>query len=180
MRLLLDGPCSSDVLNAQEDGTGTALFWASVRGYSELVELLLALGAHVGATTRWGATSLHGASDNGHVTVVRKLLHWGADVNAQTQGKDTPCHLAAYRGHTELVGELLAAGANPWLKNCRSLDVVDEAKVNKQTAVHLFLRRFMADQLSVEESTSRQTVYESRPSRTSKLNTSSSTRQNCF
>jgi len=71
MRLLLDGPCSSDVLNAQEDGTGTALFWASVRGYSELVELLLALGAHVGATTRWGATSLHGASDNGHVTVVR-------------------------------------------------------------------------------------------------------------
>ena len=71
MRLLLDGPCSSDTLNAQEDGAGTALFWASVRGYSELVELLLVLGAHVGTTTRWGATSLHGAADNGHVTVVR-------------------------------------------------------------------------------------------------------------
>lgn len=70
-RLLLDGTRTPDTLNAQEDGDGPALFWASVRGYSELVELLLSLGARVTTTTRWGATPLHGASDNGHVIAVR-------------------------------------------------------------------------------------------------------------
>ena len=70
-RLLLDGPRTPDTLNSQEDGTGTALFWAAIRGYSEMAELLLILGARVSTTTRWGATPLHGAADNGHVTVVR-------------------------------------------------------------------------------------------------------------
>ena len=64
-------------------------------------------------------------------------------MNAQTQSKDTPCHLAAYRGYTELVGELLNGGANPWLKNCRCLNVIEEAEVNKQTAVQLFVRRYV-------------------------------------
>ena len=74
----------------------------------------------------------------------RNLLHWGADANAQTEQKDTACHLAAYRGHTELVRELLVGGTNVWLKNYRGLDVMGEAEANKQTAVHLFLRRYVS------------------------------------
>lgn len=50
---------------------GTALFWASCRGFLEILQLLLIQGASLSAKTAWGATPMHAACDNNQPDIVR-------------------------------------------------------------------------------------------------------------
>jgi ankyrin repeat protein len=68
-----------------------------------LVELLLAEGADIGATTSKGNSALHLAAYLGHPDVVRVLLAHGADRQARNADGATPAVLAAQFGKTEVV-----------------------------------------------------------------------------
>lgn len=130
--LLLTRSWTPTELDSQDEGDGTALFWAACRGYVFLVELLLTFGATVRATSQaTDATALHVAADNNRLEIVRLLLKWGANIHARNNYKDSPCHLAAYRGHADIVWTLLNAGSDPWLRNARGFTVMEEAKAGK-------------------------------------------------
>ena len=104
----------ADPSQAQGDGM-TALHTAALEGHGDVVDVLLAAGAEVGATTRIGAyTPLHLASQAGHGAVVRSLLERGADANLSTTNSGaTPLHLAArVVAGEDAVAALLEHGAD--------------------------------------------------------------------
>ena len=99
---------------AARDAKGwTALMHATRkdRGYSAIIELLIASGAEVDAAHKRGGTALSSACYNGHVRAVELLLDAGADVNVKDQAGWTPLICASLNGHTPVVKLLLAAGA---------------------------------------------------------------------
>lgn len=61
------------------DGS-SALFYASLKGKVEIVELLIAHGAEVNRRNGEGQTALHWSSQNRHIEVARVLLVHGADL----------------------------------------------------------------------------------------------------
>ena len=98
-------------VNAQSENNGyTPLIWASSRGHTETVRLLLEAGADVNLTANDGQTALMRAADYGHAEVVELLLKSGADVNAQNENGITAMKLATLKGHTQIILLLQTAG----------------------------------------------------------------------
>ena len=93
----------------------TPLFTACYDGYTEIVELLLAVDEvnMNKATTESGVTPLYIACNNGHEGVVKMLLQQAAvNVNtARTDDGATPLYTACYDGFTEIIKLLLAHSA---------------------------------------------------------------------
>lgn len=88
----------------------TALHYASRKGFSDIVKLLLMYRASMTITTSWGSTALHLACAAGHLAVVVALLE--ADLspesvrslmNTKNAGGLTPLVCALTNGHFELV-----------------------------------------------------------------------------
>jgi len=75
-------------------------------------QALVARGANVNATNRYGVTPLALACTNGSRPMVELLLGAGADANAELRGGETPLMTAARTGRVEVVRALLARGAN--------------------------------------------------------------------
>lgn len=96
-------PCNS---NFDE----TPLMIASYKGFLSTIELLLAAGADVNATTNNGSTALIYAASGGHADVVQRLIAAGADIHARN---NTDCALscAIYQKRKEVADILRAAGA---------------------------------------------------------------------
>ena len=92
-KMLLDFHRRTGVLklNVQRDispvlfGDGTALMIASYKGYRDLVQTLLELGADPNIQTEYGKTALMRATFNGHIEIAGDLLRYGADPNLQDQ-----------------------------------------------------------------------------------------------
>jgi ankyrin repeat protein len=89
-----------------------ALIVAANQGHGEIVESLLAKGAHANAQDEKGCTALMYAARNGHTSIVESLLAKGADVNAQNEKGSTAIMFAARNGHTAIAESLLARGAD--------------------------------------------------------------------
>lgn len=98
------------VRTAQVDGM-TALHWAVHHEQVDLVRSLLAAGAAVDATNRYGVTPLSLACLCGHADVVSLLLAGGADPNLTLPGGETPLMTASRTGRPGPVALLLANGA---------------------------------------------------------------------
>ncbi len=100
-------------------GQRTPLMEAVTRGRHERVDVLLALGADVNATSAVGRTALHTAVLREQPHHVRTLLARGAAVNARANDGHTPLTaFLAWRHRAtplELVELLLAHGADPCL-----------------------------------------------------------------
>jgi len=102
----------ADVNAAQGDGM-TALHWAATNGDVALVQMLLAAGANIRATTRLGGiTALHMASQGGHSQVVAALIAAGAEPNGATSTGASSLMLAARAGSTDTVTKLIETGAD--------------------------------------------------------------------
>jgi len=94
----------------------SSLHWASDRGYTTIVDVLLENGADVNIKDIKGRTPLHWASDRGYTTIVDVLLENGADVNIKDTIKGrTPLHWAAVRDFPSIVKLLLEKGADTML-----------------------------------------------------------------
>lgn len=113
VRLFLIGKGANPSMVSVE---GTALLAASHFGYLDVVNVLLAAGAFMEATTSTlNSTSLHLAGQRGHPEVVRELISAGAKVNCRRSDGATPLVSAATKGHVHIVRDLLRAKADPLL-----------------------------------------------------------------
>jgi ankyrin repeat protein len=72
----------------------TLLHAAVVRGESEDVDVLMAVGAQVNAVGDLGNTPLHHAASRGLAEIARKLLRYGADPRIRNEFGQTPLDLA--------------------------------------------------------------------------------------
>ncbi|KAJ5628151.1 ankyrin [Penicillium lividum] len=71
------------------------LAWASVRGFEDMVKLLLGMkNIEPDAECPRGRTPLSYAAQQGHVGIVKLLLEAGADPNSQAELERTPLHWA--------------------------------------------------------------------------------------
>jgi ankyrin repeat protein len=72
----------------------TMLHAAVVRGASDDVDILMAVGAHANAVGDLGNTPLHHAASRGLIEIARKLLRYGADPRVRNEFGQTPLDLA--------------------------------------------------------------------------------------
>jgi len=94
------------------DGFGnTALFYTALRSHIEVMRLLLAYEADVGATNVEGSTPIIAAVLSGKVEPVEILLLSGASPRVSNNHGYTPLQAAEDRGFTDIATLLKAAGA---------------------------------------------------------------------
>ena len=98
---------------ARIDGL-TPIYLASLKGYTEVVKLLLDNHADVNVKLSTnGNTPLFIASENNHTAIVNLLLKIrGIDVNSKNKSDETPLFIASKKGHLDIVKELLIHGAS--------------------------------------------------------------------
>lgn len=111
-------------LNAHDE---SALMLAAIKGYKEVVQVLLARDADVNKT---GWTPLHYAASGvqaQQVAIVALLLEQHAYIDAASPNGTTPLMMAAQYGTREAVQLLLDEGADPALKNQLGLSAIDFA-----------------------------------------------------
>ena len=98
--------------NAKGQNGRSALHFASRKGYTDIVNILLDNGASVESRdTDYGRTPLFFAAAKGQTDVVRALVSAGADVNTQRNDGRSALSIASEEGHTEVAKMLLDNGA---------------------------------------------------------------------
>ncbi len=95
----------------------TAMHVAAREGYTDILPLLLDLGAAVDGQGLSGQTPLHRAAWSGRVDAGQCLLDYGADINAQSDDEWTPLFLAAFHGHVDFTRMLLERRAATDVRN---------------------------------------------------------------
>ncbi len=113
IKLFLDqGPIAD--INYQDPGNGlTALMWAVMRDYTEIVKLLLDMGADPNIRTKLGETALIDASTSGNIDIVQMLLDKEANPNVKDEDGFSPLLQSVKRRHREITKLLLNHGADP-------------------------------------------------------------------
>ena len=105
-----------DVNSKDTDGR-TALMWASMFGYSEIVTELLEKNSEIDLQNNSGNTALHWASGKGHADVVEILVAKKATADIQNKGGNTPLIWASHNGHLEVVTALLKNNPSIHIQN---------------------------------------------------------------
>jgi len=82
-------------------------------GHAEVIKVLVAKGADVAMTNKFGMTALHHGAVHGGADVLQSLLDGGADPNQPDDAGRLPLHWTATKGHVEGAKVLLAGGAKP-------------------------------------------------------------------
>jgi hypothetical protein len=103
-------------INFQERGT-TPLMYVIRYGMTNIVRLLLDIGAETDLQDQYGKTALMWASIDGHTDIVKLLLDKGVKPNIQERYGFTALMYASESGHENTVKLLLENGADPTLKN---------------------------------------------------------------
>lgn len=88
----------------------TALHIASMRGYSDIVETIISLGADVNKKDDSGCTALHYAADHKETATLKTLLKSNANIHEKNNKGQTPLHLAI--GNNACVNALIENGAD--------------------------------------------------------------------
>ncbi len=105
-------PCI-DVHAAPDYDGNTPLHKACSTGNMELVRALLARGACVNSTNKFGDTPLHRAIENKHADIALELLaRDDINVNCYNHYRDTPLHRATFHGLIPVIEKLMAKGAD--------------------------------------------------------------------
>jgi len=88
-----------------------ALFDVAKISDVEQVKVLLAAGADVNTSDKFGNTALHEATNNGHELVVKTLLEANADPNRESVHCNTPLAFAIRDQRADLINLLKEYGA---------------------------------------------------------------------
>jgi ankyrin repeat protein len=128
-KVLLAWPqIKAETRTAQDE---SPLMLAALQGQLALCSQLITKGADVNKT---GWTPLHYAATHGHLDVMRLLLENHAYIDAASPNGSTPLMMAAQYGTDEAVQLLLDEGADPMLKNQKSLTAIDFAQIANRPA----------------------------------------------
>nr|WP_315242685.1 ankyrin repeat domain-containing protein [uncultured Albidiferax sp.] len=128
-KVLLAWPqIKAETRTAQDE---SPLMLAALQGQLALCSQLITKGADVNKT---GWTPLHYAATHGHLDVMRLLLENHAYIDAASPNGSTPLMMAAQYGTDEAVKLLLDEGADPMLKNQKSLTAIDFAQIANRPA----------------------------------------------
>jgi uncharacterized protein len=119
-------------LDARNAAGDSALMLASLRGYTGIVDQLLAAGAPFDHT---GWNPLLYAAFEGHKAIIEKLLAKGANPNALAPNRTTALMFAARNGHENVVTLLLKAGADLDWKNDQNETADTWAAKNRNTNI---------------------------------------------
>lgn len=125
--LLFDSKMSID---ERDDDGFTPLLWASRRGYTQIVQLLLNKGANPNTLDYWmKANSGHKAGFWGQEQTMKLLVENGLDINARGGYNGyTPLHDAVTQNHYEVVALLVKAGARVDIKGHDGKTALDIAR----------------------------------------------------
>jgi ankyrin repeat protein len=107
-----------EMINLKGSRGFTPLHWASIRGRTKAVHLLLENGADISSTNTRGSTPILLAAWKGHYNVVLQLLAAAgeatdpAHLNVANDGGQTALNWAIRQGHSKIAALLLFAGAD--------------------------------------------------------------------
>ena len=90
----------------------TAIMFAAIGNYVDIIELLIANKGNIRLKDREGRTALFWAAASGHAEAVEALLKAGAPPNDIDRQGTSPLMIAARRGHEEVVRLLVGAKAD--------------------------------------------------------------------
>lgn len=119
-------------LNARNAAGDSALMLGSLKGHTEVVQLLLAAGAEFDHD---GWNPLLYAAFEGRLPVVELLLAKGANPDAKAPNRTTPLMFAARNGHEDVVLRLLKAGVDLDWKNDQNETAESWAIKNRNTDI---------------------------------------------
>lgn len=110
----LEAGADPNWMSSNRDGySGTQLYWASLFGKYDVVEVLLDGKANVNRGCRGKCESpLFAAARRGHAKVAKLLIENRADVHKTSGDNWTPTFLAAYEGKPEVLKVLLKANGS--------------------------------------------------------------------
>ncbi|CAM9272983.1 unnamed protein product [Pylaiella littoralis] len=109
----------------------SALHWAALRGYLEIVQDLIMGGADLNArVSHSGETALHLAARRGEEAVVDVLLDAGCKWSISSSSNLTPLDLAALSNHPGTLSAFLRRGINPNAKNPLGYTALHQAAYN--------------------------------------------------
>lgn len=104
---------------------GTPLYVATMRGFINIMQLLLAAGADPDKAKSSGDTPLFGAAHIGYLNLI-SMLKAKANPNKHNSDGKTPTHVAARMGHSEAARLLLEAESlerEPWTPRGNIIDI---------------------------------------------------------
>ncbi|KAJ9539822.1 hypothetical protein OSB04_026328 [Centaurea solstitialis] len=94
-------------VNFQDQYGLTAIHMAAIKGYKDVVMLLVEFGSDLECTEVEGRTPLHMATIGGNKDMVEVLINRGADVNAKCNKGATPLEVAQTMGYENVTQFLL-------------------------------------------------------------------------
>lgn len=122
-----------------------AFFSAVGKGCLTLAKQLLAVGASVEASNRFGTTALGQAARAGKLDLVDFLLAHGAAIDARNVAGATPLCIAAESDRAAVVHELLVKGGDPNLVGSNGVSPLAAAAFNGSPAIVADLIAYRAD-----------------------------------
>jgi len=105
-------------INIQGDKYGyTTLIRAVIEGHTDIVKLLITVGADVNMQDKYSYTALIRAVIEGYTDIVKLLIAASADINTINNKGNTTLIWAVMKGHKEIVKLLISAGADINIQN---------------------------------------------------------------
>ena len=101
-------------VDERDDHERSPLFYATIEGDREIVDLLVQNGANVNARDKQLKSALHFASSEYRIDIISFLIENGAEIDAEDVDGNTPLSDAVYysKGRGQAIKLLLAAGAD--------------------------------------------------------------------
>ena len=133
-RVLAAGASPNEAAQCRDDGFTepelryTPLMDAAWRGNSPCLDLLVAAGADISATTATGETALHLAAQWGQWDTTQRLIRHGAPLDARTTIGETPLIFAAQFNQTLCSRKLVLAGADATIATPEGATAADVAE----------------------------------------------------
>ncbi|XP_052086011.1 uncharacterized protein LOC127723428 [Mytilus californianus] len=107
----LDDDVKRRCIDIKDENGINAFIISCMRGYEELIDIFISVGADVNAQNGW-FTPLTAACREGHLRMVEILLHKGSNINQTNKNGETPIYTACFGGHYSLAKLLIEKHAD--------------------------------------------------------------------